>query len=65
MDEKRGRGRPPIGDKSQEARLQLRALEAEKVLFERAATAVGMTFSEWVRDRLTKAAQRDLRRMAE
>jgi uncharacterized protein (DUF1778 family) len=65
MDEKRGPGRPPVGEKTQETRIQLRALDSEKILFERASAAVGMTFSEWIRSRLTKAAHRDLRRKAE
>jgi uncharacterized protein (DUF1778 family) len=65
MSEKRGPGRPPVGEATQETRIQLRALESEKTLFERASAAVGMTFSEWVRSRLTTAARRDLRRKAD
>jgi uncharacterized protein (DUF1778 family) len=55
-------GRPPKGDKSQEARLYVRAIDFEKDLLEDAAKAAGLSLSEWVRDRLLRAAKRELKR---
>lgn len=55
-------GRPPIGEASQSARLYLRSVDSEKELFETAAEAAGLTLSEWIRDRLVKAANRELKR---
>jgi hypothetical protein len=55
-------GRPPIGDESQSARLYLRAVDTDKELFEDAAKAAGMRLSEWIRDRLVKAARRELKK---
>lgn len=46
----------------QTARLYLRSEDADKRLYEEAALAAGLTLSDWIRDRLTKAAKRELRR---
>ena len=59
---KRGPGRPPVREKTQEARIQLRTLDSEKVEFERAAEFAGITLSQWMRDRLNRAAKRENRR---
>lgn len=55
-------GRPPKGDEAQSARLYLRAVDDEKDLFESAAKAADLSLSEWIRDRLVKAAKRELNR---
>jgi len=55
-------GRPPKGDVTQAARLYLRSEEKEKALFEQAAKAAGLSLSDWIRERLTAVAERELRR---
>jgi hypothetical protein len=55
------RGRPPKGDKTQESRIYLRAIDAEKAMMESAAHRAGLTLSDWIRDRLAKAAHREMR----
>jgi uncharacterized protein (DUF1778 family) len=55
-------GRPPIGENTQTARVYVRAEDSDKVLFEDAAEAAGISLSEWIRDRLVKAAKRELKR---
>lgn len=62
MDDKRTPGRPPVGDKTQNTRLYVRAIDDEKVLLEEAARLAGMSLSDWIRDRLVKAASRELKR---
>jgi uncharacterized protein (DUF1778 family) len=62
MDEKRTPGRPPVGEKAQNARLYLRAIDTEKELIEDAARQANMTLSDWIRDRLVKAARKELKR---
>jgi len=62
MEDKREPGRPPVGEKAQNARLYVRAVDSEKELLEDAARQAGMTLSDWIRDRLTKAARRELKR---
>lgn len=62
MDEQRGPGRPPVAGKAQDARIQLRTLGDEKAQYERAAGAADMTLSDWMRDRLNRAAKRELRK---
>jgi predicted HicB family RNase H-like nuclease len=60
--EKRPRGRPP---KPQEevlnTRLELRLAAAERDEYERAAEKAGVSLAAWMRDRLSKAAKRELR----
>jgi uncharacterized protein (DUF1778 family) len=60
--ENRPPGRPPKGDEPQAARLYLRAVDEEKNLFEAAAEAAGVSLSEWIRDRLVKAAKKETKR---
>jgi hypothetical protein len=59
MKAKRGRPRKPL-DEVREM-LAFRADQAERGEFERAATKADLRLSEWMRDRLTKAAKRELR----
>ena len=61
---KRGPGRPPVREKTQEARIQLRTLDSEKSEYERAAETAGLTLSEWMRNRLDRAAKRENRKSA-
>jgi len=61
-NEPRSPGRPPLRGESQKARLYVRAIDSEKELMEDAAQRAGMTLSDWIRDRLVKTAQRELRR---
>jgi len=57
------RGRPPKDPADRhEERLQIRAQTDEKEEFELAAKAVGMTLSDWIRQRLKACAKRDIRR---
>jgi uncharacterized protein (DUF1778 family) len=62
MEDKRTPGRPPSGEKPQNTRLYVRAIDAEKELLEEAARKAGMSLSDWIRDRLTKAAIKELKR---
>lgn len=55
-------GRPPKGDRTQNQRIYVRAIENDKLLFEKAAKLAKMTLSEWVRDRLFQAARQEVRR---
>lgn len=58
---KRKRGRPP---KSPEGRLveriEVRADAADKLQLEKAAEVAGLKLSDWIRDRLKRAAQSEL-----
>jgi hypothetical protein len=57
---KRGRGRPPKPpDETKAELLQIRIAQVERVAYQRAADRCKLSFSEWVRDRLNKAAKRD------
>lgn len=62
QDTARRPGRPLVRDKTQEVRIQLRTLDSEKTEYERAADTAGMTLSEWMRDRLNRAAKRENRK---
>jgi hypothetical protein len=62
MEPKRTRGRPPKGERAQEARLYLRTDETEKRSYEKAAEIAGLDLSEWVRARLNAAARREINR---
>lgn len=55
----RGRPRKDPEDSLIE-RLQIRAGSDEKAEFERAASKADMSLSDWIRNRLTKAARREL-----
>jgi predicted HicB family RNase H-like nuclease len=54
-------GRPPKGDRTQAARLYLRADDDEKARYDEAAVKAGLSLSEWIRDRLNRAARRELK----
>lgn len=62
MDEKRGPGRPPVRDETQDARIQLRLLQSEKEDWTQAADDAGISLSDWMRDRLNRAAKSAQRR---
>lgn len=62
MEKKRGRGRPPKPPEESKADLlHIRIAAEERTSYQKAADNTGMSFSEWVRDRLNKAARRDCR----
>jgi hypothetical protein len=55
-------GRPPRDPKAGAAKIvPIRMTEGEKASYQRAATKAGLTLSDWVRDRLDKAAKRENR----
>jgi len=55
-------GRPPRDAKSGAAKIvPIRLTDAEKALYQRAATKAGISLSEWVRDRLGRAAKHESR----
>lgn len=61
--ESRGRGRPPKSpDERKGVLIAFRTEEGEKADYERAAGAAGFSLSDWIRNRLSTAAQRELRR---
>ena len=60
MEQKRRRGRPPKGDVSQTERIGIRAEPDEKNRFERAARKAGVSLTEWMKDRLSRSARREL-----
>ncbi len=59
-DMKRTRGRPkkPENEKLSE-RLEVRASAPDKDLFQKAADRAGMELSDWIRDKLKEAAERE------
>lgn len=60
MKRKPQRGRPPLpAGEAAHARIQLKLTEAEKADYLRAAARAGVTLSEWMKDRLGKAARRE------
>jgi hypothetical protein len=55
-------GRPPISASGAMGRVfQIRLTDEERAEYQRAAGKMGMKLSEWVRDRLGRAAKRDTR----
>ena len=55
-------GRPPRDPKAGAAKIvPIRLTDAEKTVYQRAASKAGLTLSEWVRDRLGKAAKLEAR----
>jgi hypothetical protein len=55
-------GRPPRDAKAGATKIvPIRLTDAEKVVYQRAASKAGLTLSEWVRDRLSRAAKREAR----
>jgi hypothetical protein len=61
MDAKRPIGRPPKGDDLRTARISMRAEPAEKARYELAAKRAGLSLTEWAKERLDRAATRELR----
>jgi uncharacterized protein (DUF1778 family) len=53
-------GRPPKGDVPRTARINLRAEPAEKERYERAAERAGLSLTDWMKERLERAARREL-----
>jgi uncharacterized protein (DUF1778 family) len=47
-------------DETKTTRLDMRVSESEKELFQQAAKEDGRTLSNWIRDRLLKAARKEL-----
>jgi hypothetical protein len=39
--------------------MQIRIAEAERINYQKSAERCGLSFSEWVRDRLNRAAKRE------
>lgn len=58
METKRGRPPKPPGEALAE-RIDLRITTAEKADYESAASRAGQSLSEWMRERLNKAAKRE------
>ena len=60
MDKSRGRGRPPKPpDEAKGDILHLRIAEEERINYQKSAERCGLPLSEWVRDRLNRAAKRE------
>jgi hypothetical protein len=56
-------GRPTRDPKGQASKLfPVRLTEAERAEYEKAAERAGLSVSEWMRDRLGKAAKREAKR---
>jgi len=51
---------PKIASTSKDSRLEIRISEEEKGLYQRAADQDGRPMSNWIRDRLLKAARTEL-----
>ena len=58
-------GRPPKGEKPMGERLEIRLETGEKAAYDRAARAVGMERSDWIRGVLNAAAQRIVSKSAD
>ena len=55
------RGRPPVSaDKAKADHVQVRLEVAEKEAFRRAAEIAGLALSGWIRERLRRAAKKEL-----
>jgi hypothetical protein len=60
---KRGPGRPPLPpDQTKPGVFQIRLSEAERGEYREAAQRAGVPLAVWMRDRLSKAAQRESKR---
>ena len=53
-------GRPPKGDETRSARINLRAEPSDKERYERAAATAGMTLTDWIKSRLDRATKREI-----
>ena len=60
MNQKHPGGRPPKGDESQSERIHLRAQPSEKDRYVAAAEKAEMPLAEWIKERLNRAAKREL-----
>jgi uncharacterized protein (DUF1778 family) len=60
MEDKPKRGRPPKGAASRSARIDIRAEPSEKERYERAAGKAGLSLTDWMKERLGRAAKREL-----
>lgn len=60
METKRPPGRPPKGGEPQTARIHLRAQPSEKDRYERAAEKAGLPLADWIKERLNRAAKREI-----
>jgi predicted HicB family RNase H-like nuclease len=60
MEPKQKRGRPLKGRTPRTARLNLRAEPSDKERYERAASRAGLSLPDWVKERLDRAAKREL-----
>ena len=59
---KAARGRPKLKPEERKSVIPFRADEAEKAEFQRAAENAEISLSDWIRDRLSTAAKRELRK---
>ena len=60
MDKPRGRGRPAKPPEDSKADiLHLRIGQEERIAYQKSAERCGIALSEWVRDRLNRAAKRE------
>jgi hypothetical protein len=60
MGKKKSAGRPTRDPKGQASKiLPVRLTESERGDYQRAADRAGASLSEWIRDRLNKAAKRE------
>ena len=53
-------GRPPKGQVTRTARINMRAEPSEKERYERAARKAGLSLTDWMKERLGRAAKREL-----
>ena len=53
-------GRPPKGQVTRTARINMRAEPSEKERYELAAERAGLALTEWMAERLNRAAKREL-----
>lgn len=60
METKRTRGRPPKGEEPRSERINMRTEPAEKERYEKAAERAGLSLTDWMKDRLERAAKREL-----
>jgi hypothetical protein len=60
MDAKRPLGRPPKGDTLRTDRINLRAEPGDKARYEKAASKADLSLTDWIKNRLDRAAKREL-----
>jgi predicted HicB family RNase H-like nuclease len=61
MEIKNKGGRPPKGQMTRTARINLRAEPGDKTRYEKAAAKADLSLSDWIKNRLDRAASRELR----